>query len=475
MKALRPKFKFLKKLPKIGKVLFWFLTGAFLGLFLFISFAFIIFQSLHKNVIYPGVSVNGIDFGGKTEKQVKEFFAKKNGKIQDTRFVFTSEAGIATVSAKEINFGYDEDLLSKQAFSLGRSNDVVTNISLIFQAYINGLNLPPAYHYSDIKLIPALSPIIEKLHIGPVDSLFTFKNGRVTVFKPSKDGQTVDIEELKSQVSSKFLTVVSSSKPETIVIQIPVKVLKPKITTDKANNLGIKELLASGTSLFQRSIPNRIYNISLASTRLNGILVAPNEVFSFNKALGDVSAFTGYLQAYVIQNGKTVLGDGGGVCQVSTTFFRALLNAGLPIIERTAHAYRVGYYEQDSPPGLDATIFVPSVDLKFKNDTGNYILIQTYIDPNIQRLTFELYGTKDGREIVIGKPVVTNEVPPPADSYQDDPTLPKGQIKQVDFSAWGAKVYFTRQVTKNGKIIISDRFDSDFRPWQAVYLRGTKE
>ena len=107
MKTPRFKFKFLKKIPKIGKVLFWFLVGAFLGLFLFINFAFIIFQSLHRDVIYPGVSVSGIDFGGKTEKQIKEFFAKKNEKIQDTRFVFTSEAGIATVSAKKINFLYD--------------------------------------------------------------------------------------------------------------------------------------------------------------------------------------------------------------------------------------------------------------------------------------------------------------------------------------------------------------------------------
>ena len=475
MKIPHFKFRFFKKIPKIVKVLFWFLAGAFLGLFLFISFASIIFQSLHKNVIYPGVSVNGIDFGGKTEKQIKDFFAKKNGKIQDTKFVLTSEAGVATVSAKEINFGYDEDLLGKEAFSLGRSNDIITNISLIFQAYINGLNLPSAYHYSDTKLIAILSPMIEKLHSEPIDSLFTFQNGRVTVFKPSKDGQTVNIEELKNQISSKFLTVVSSSKPETIVTEIPVRVLKPKITTDKANNLGIKELLASGTSLFQHSIPNRIYNISLASTRLNGILVAPGEVFSFGKALGDISAFTGYLQAYVIQNGKTILGDGGGVCQVSTTFFRALLNAGLPIVERHAHAYRVGYYEQDSPPGLDATVFLPSVDLKFKNDTGNYILIQTYIDPNIPRLTFELYGTKDGREVSITTPVVTNQTPAPPDVFQDDPTLPKGQVKQVDFAAAGANVYFTRQVIKNGKVIIADRFDSDFRPWQAVYLRGTKE
>lgn len=475
MKIPRFKFRFLKKIPKIGKVLFWFLTGAILGLFLFISFTFIIFQGLHKNVIYPGVSVSGVDFGGKKEEEVREFFAKKNEKIQDTKFVFTSEAGLATISAREINFGYNEILLSKQAFSLGRTGDVITNISLIFQSYVNGVDLSASYHYSDSKVITTLSPIIEKLRAEPIDSLFTFQNGRVTVFKPSRDGQEVDLEELKSQMSSKFLTVVSSLKPQTLTIEIPIKVLKPKITTDKANNLGIKELLASGTSLFQHSIPSRIFNVTLASTRLNGILVAPNDVFSFGKALGDISAFTGYQQAYVIQNGKTVLGDGGGVCQVSTTLFRAILNAGLPVAERHAHAYRVGYYEQDSPPGLDATVYVPSVDLKFKNDTGNYILIQTSIDPNVLRLTFELYGSKDGREVSITTPVVTNQTPAPPDVFQDDPTLPKGQVKQVDFAAAGANVYFTRQVTKNGKVIISDRFDSNFRPWQAVYLRGTKE
>src|SRR3989344_8049852 len=320
MKALHHKFKFLKKLPKIGKVLFWFLTVAFLGLFLFVSFAFIIFQVLHKNVIYPGVSVNGVDFGGKTKESAKDFFSKKNEKIQDTKFVFTSEIGIATISAKELDFGYNYNLLGEQAYRIGRSNSIISNISLIFQAYINGVNLPASYSYSDTKLLSVLSPMIQKINAEPVDSLFTFQNGRVTVFKPSKDGQAVDIDGLKSEMSSKYLSVVSLQKTAIVTINLPIKIIKPKITTDKANNLGIKELLGSGTSLFQHSIPNRIYNVSLAATRLNGILIAPGEVFSFGKALGDISAYTGYLQAYVIQNGKTVLGAGGGFCQVSTPF-----------------------------------------------------------------------------------------------------------------------------------------------------------
>jgi vancomycin resistance protein YoaR len=457
------------------RIVFWFLAGLMLGLFLFISFAFIIFQKQHTNVVYPGITVDGINLGGKSEQEVIDFFLNQNTAIENTRFIFLSNDEIATVSAKEINYGFDQYLLAKQALAIGRSKDIFSNLSLIFQAYLNGVNLPPAYRYDETKLLRILSPIIDKMHADPINAIFAFQNGKVTAFKRSQDGQTVDLPLLNSTLNSKFTIVLSSKKPQALTIKIPIRVLKPNITTEEVNNLGIKELLSTGISLFQHSIPSRIYNITLASERLNGILVKPGETFSFNKALGDVSAFTGYQQAFIIKNGKTVLGDGGGVCQVSTTLFRALLNAGLPIVERNAHAYRVSYYEQDSPPGLDATVYSPTVDLKFKNDTSNYILIQTSVDQINQQLWFYLYGSKDGRETVIEKPTIINQIPPPPDMYQDDPTLPKDIIKQIDFAAWGARVSFTRQVTKDGKVIISDKFVSNFRPWRAVYLRGTKE
>lgn len=464
-----------KVIKEVGKSFFWFLVGAFLGLFFLISFAFIIFQRIYTNTVYPGVMVNGIDFGGKTKEEVKDFFIVKNKKIADTKFVLVNGENVATISAREINLGFNEDILSEQSFQIGRSQNIFSNISLIIQAYINGVNLSPSYRFSENELLTAIKPIQEKVKIEPKDALFNFQDGRVLAFQPSNDGQDIDVEELENLILAKSVIILAKERPQTFKIATPIKILKPKITTDKVNNLGIKELVGSGTSLFQHSIPNRIYNITLAAIRLHGILIERNEVFSFNKALGDVSAFTGYKQAYVIQGGKTVLGDGGGVCQVSTTLFRAALDAGLPIIERTAHAYRVGYYEQDSGPGIDATVYSPSVDLKFKNDTGNYILIQTFIDPDVQRLTFKLYGTKDERVSLIEKPVILSQTQPPPPLYQDDPTLPKGVIKQIDFQAFGASVYFTRQVTKNGKVIINDKFVSNYRPWQAVYLRGTKE
>jgi len=465
----------LKKYVKnLSKGTFWFLTGAFIALILLFGLSFSIFQTLNKNVVYPGIFINNINFGGKTQAQVKAYFDIRNEKVANSKFVFISSQEKVTTSVKELNFGYDSNLLAIQAYSIGRGRDLLSNISLILQAYISGINLSVSYNYSQDKLDQLLAPLSQKLNIEPVEALFSFENGRVIAFRPSSDGQEIDKEGLRKQLNSKYASVLSE-QPKTIEITIPIKTLKPKITTDKANNLGIKELIGMGSSLFAHSIPNRIFNVNLAATRLNGIIVAPGEIFSFDNALGDVSAFTGYKQAYVIQNGKTVLGDGGGVCQVSTTFFRALLAAGLPIIERHAHAYRVGYYEQDSPPGIDATIYSPSVDLRFRNDTGNYILIQSVIDPSVQRLTFFLYGTSDSRKTELSTPVITNQTSPPPPEYQDDPTRPKGSLEQTDFEAWGANVYFTRTVTKDGQNLISERFDSNYQPWKAVYIRGTKE
>lgn len=471
----RFRFKYTKRFKKTVNNVFWFSTGAFLSLLFIIGLFYFIYQKIYENKVYPGIFVNGIAFGGKTEEDVKNYFDARNETLDKTVFQLTSDYGIATVSAREINLGYDSNLLSVQTYSLGRSSHVISDISLLLQAYFGGIHLSPTYTYSEDKLNTYLNPIKSKIEKMPVDAQFKFENNRVTAFQPSEEGRTLDMEKLNKSLNEKTLTVVTSSKPQIINIKIPIKIIYPNITTEKANNLGIKELIGQGHSLFYHSIQGRIYNIDLASSRIDGVLVAPDEIFSFNKALGDVSAFTGYKQAYIIQNGRTVLGDGGGVCQVSTTFFRAILNAGLPIVERTAHAYRVSYYEQDSPPGIDATIYVPTVDLKFKNDTGNYILVQREIDLNNLSLSFRLYGTKDGREVSMTKPVITNQTPAPEPLYQDDPTLPVGEIKQVDFAASGANVYFTRTVTKNGKTIIFDKFVSNYRPWQAVYTRGTKQ
>lgn len=454
---------------------FWFICGITLGFFFFTSFVYIFYKQSYSTVVYPGIYVNGVDFGGKTHQQVEDFFTAKNNKIQQSTFYFFTDTDVATVSAQALQYGYDADLLADQAFSIGRASNLIANVSLIIQAYMNGVSLPAAYTYNEDVLVNNIAPIEKKVHIEPVDARFNFVNGKVQEFRQSSDGRDVDIKELKNRFLEKRLSIVTATKPLQLSIAIPIKKVAPKVTTEQVNNMGIKELVAQGSSIYSGSIPNRIYNVALAASRLDGVLIKPGEVFSFDKTVGDVSTLTGYKQAYVIQNGRTVLGDGGGVCQVSTTLFRAVLNAGLPVVERNPHAYRVHYYEEDLGPGYDAAVYIPTVDFKFTNDTGHYLLIKTIINTDAESLTFELYGTKDNREVAISKAVTTASMPAPEPLYIDDPTLPKGQQKQIDFSAPGASVYFTRTVKKNGKVVLNDKFSSFYRPWQAVFMRGTKE
>jgi vancomycin resistance protein YoaR len=290
-------------------------------------------------------------------------------------------------------------------------------------------------------------------------------NSKVKEFKPPVEGQKLQIDQSVEKLSQVLLS------PQQNRVELPVEVISP--TNKLTNELGIKELIGSGVSSYAGSFENRIFNVSHGASKINGILIPPGEVFSFTKTVGDITAATGYKQAYVIKSGRTVLDDGGGICQVSTTLFRAALNAGLPIVERTAHAYRVSYYEQGFSPGIDATIFYPSVDFKFRNDTPNHILIQTTIVGT--SMTVDLYGTSDGRTVELTKPVITSQTPSPPELRQDDPTLPKGTVKQVDWAAAGANVSFKRVVRKDGQEILNETFKSNYRPWQAVYLVGTKE
>ncbi|KKU56032.1 MAG: hypothetical protein UX79_C0037G0004 [candidate division WWE3 bacterium GW2011_GWB1_47_11] len=215
--------------------------------------------------------------------------------------------------------------------------------------------------------------------------------------------------------------------------------MEPYGALNDATDYGIFALLGEGKSKFTGSIPARVHNLSLAAERTSGILVPPGDTYSFNDSV-----------------------------------FRAILNSGLPVIARYPHAYRVAYYELDQPVGLDASIFQPSLDLQFKNDTPNYVLVQASVDVADQSLSFKMYGTPDGRKVTVSQPVVTNQSPPPLPLYEDDPTLAKGVVRQVDFSAWGATATFTRTVEKDGKILYEDNFSSTYQPWRAIFKVGTK-
>lgn len=455
--------------PLVAAILAAIFLG-FVSLIAGVSF-FQFYEKKYANRIFPKVAIGGVAFGGKTQEEVKEYWLHKNQPFNEAVFTFTFGDIKKTVTGIDLGLGYDATLSATQAFLVGRSGNFTSNIVERFST--KPINLSPYFRWRDSVLDDALKYLSLRINIPVTEALFQYVDGKVTAFKPSAKGQQINIAQTKKLFIDSIMTI-PGSKNKHVTITMPVDIIEPTLTTDRVNTFGIKELIGRGYSEFAHSIPGRIHNVELASAKLNGILIKPGAEFSFNDALGDVSAETGFLPAYVIKEGHTVLGDGGGVCQVSTTFFRAAMAAGLPIVERHAHAYRVGYYEQAGyKPGIDATVFAPSTDLKIKNDTLNYILVQTKTNLNNLSLAISLYGTGDGRKSEIRNQQVWDLTPPPPDLYQDDPTLPAGTVKQVDFPAWGTKASFHYHVTRNGEILENTDFFSDFRPWQAVYLKGT--
>jgi vancomycin resistance protein YoaR len=323
----------------------------------------------------------------------------------------------------------------------------------------------------DYKVASYSAQIGNLVNREPIDAKFQVEDGKVAVFEPAQNGVTLDSSGLTKEIAARIFDPNSPAD-----IEVPVKTTEPALSTANVNNYNIKELVGQGKSKFRGSAAGRIHNLSLASNKLNGTLIAPGETFSMYKVVGEVEKSTGFQDAFIIKDGRTVPGVGGGLCQVSTTLFRAALNAGLPIKERHQHAYRVYYYEQDSAPGIDAAVYFPSWDLKFVNDTGNYLLLQTKVDTKTFNMEFNLYGVKDGRTVSLTKPVVTNLTPPPPDLRVDDPTLARGQENEVEHAVWGANVSFNRTVKdKDGNIKAEDVFKSAYKAWQKVVMVGVKD
>jgi vancomycin resistance protein YoaR len=462
----------LNKLIKKMRLIIPYLAFMVLSLCFILLVSITAYEYTYKGKIYRNVFVGEYAAEGKTKNDIKTYWESKNEPFQASTFEFYWGDNVATISGTELNLGYDADLSATQAYLVGRSGSFMTDV---FNRYLGRhIRLAPLFSWKTDILETQLSKFSEDINIEAQDALFTFSSSKVTAFKPSSDGRRVNIDATKNKFKN-ILTIIPESRDKLFKIQLVVDTVKPMRTTDMTNTFGINEQIGRGYSVFSGSIPGRIHNVALAASRFNGVLIAPNETFSFNKALGDVSAATGYQSAYIIKEGRTVLGDGGGVCQVSTTLFRAALDAGLPIIERHAHAYRVHYYEDGGyKAGLDATVFDPSADFVIKNNTPAYILIQTKTDTDNLTLEFLLYGKRDGRISQISNHIVYGISPPPPDVYQDDPTLNVGVVKQVDWAAWGAKASFDYKVTRGGEILENTSFFSNYRPWQAVYLKGTK-
>jgi len=315
-----------------------------------------------------------------------------------------------------------------------------------------------------------LEELAPSLAIEPVNARFHFDETttRLEAIAPSVEGRELDVEGSLSNFSTAVeegyhaaplsLRVVSPLYPETIT----------------AEGSGIRELVAEGDSYFIGSPEGRDHNIRLAARQFDGLVIAPGDTFSFNQYVGEVSEEAGYDEAYITAGEQLAMGIGGGICQVSTTVFRAALWGGYPITERWYHYQRVGYYEWGGyGPGFDATVYAPSVDLEFVNDRPTPLLIETEVEEEEHRLVFRFYSTDDGRRVEIEGPEITDEVEPGPPIYELDEELKPGTVIKWQSAANGLTATVERWVyDAQGYLLYHNVIVSPYAPRRAAYHYG---
>ncbi len=314
--------------------------------------------------------------------------------------------------------------------------------------------------------------IAAEVRVLPRNAHFRSVGGHLEVAEEGVPGWELPVE---STLEAIYAAVLSPDKRE---VALTLREVPPAITSETIRDprWGIREVVGVGESHFAGSPPYREHNIVVGARLLDGILIAPGETFSFLEHIGPIDESQGFVEGYSIIAERTVRNVGGGICQVSTTVFRAALMAGLPIIERHPHAYRVKYYEQNSIVGLDATIFVSTgTDLKFRNDTPAYLLMQFEVYTDTDTLYVYLYGTKPNREVVLDGPYFSNWTPAPTDPvYVYNSELPQGYVRQTDWAVDGVDVVVYRKILVDGKEVLSEPIFSPYRAWPNIYEVGTK-
>lgn len=307
-----------------------------------------------------------------------------------------------------------------------------------------------------------LAQVARAYDLLPVDARYVLgQDGQLTV-RPEVSGWKMNQDQARKLLEAELL------KPHISQVTLPV-VSKPALV--QAANLPRAEdlqLLAEATTTYAGSIPERVANVHAAAKNLDGYIVPAGGIFNFNQAIGNITPENGFKEALVISGGRTIKGVGGGVCQVSTTTFRALYKAGLPVIERNQHAYRVHWY--DPIVGFDAAVYQPYLNLRMHNDTPGPIVVRTFPTPTT--LTVRLYGIPDGRVVQVSNPVILSRTPHPPAQYVFEPTLRRGQVKQVDWAVDGMRTRITRTVLKPSGETSVHTLSSNFKPWRAVYQVG---
>jgi vancomycin resistance protein YoaR len=374
--------------------------------------------------IYQGVEVGDVALGGMTPQEAQQTLEERTGGLKEIELTGPEDF---TLSSDELGVNFDAQRTADQAYGVGREGSILKRIYDRTEATWGTVRLPFVVDYEQERLRDGLSGVVSALTVEPIEAGFKVDGSEVSVTE-SRTGQKVDEEKLLSDMEAGL----SEGRSE---YEVPVETEEPELTTEEAEGLKPTTLLGKYRTDYRETSDKsreRVENLEIGSSGIDGMLLAPGDVFSAIETLSPLN----YNKTKIILEGKEDKADGGGLCQVSSTLYMAANYAGLEIEERHPHYAQLPYIR----PGLDATVWFgvaggQPLDMKFKNDTEGYLLLREYVSDD-GYIYAEVWGRPTGEEVEM-----TSEP----------------EYVGPDYSKWTTY----KKVTENGEVVFDDVFHKD--------------
>lgn len=413
--------------------------------------------------IYPNVYVENIDLSGLNKEEAVKILDEKIMKpIQDK--VITVKAGDKSVEIKyaDLSPKYNIDSTVDNAIKYGKNLSLFNKNAIITGDDKKEFNLE--FTYDENKLAEYEDKLAKMVNTKSENATLKINGGNISVLD-GKDGQEIKKEKMVTLVREAINTDLESKK----VVEVPVDITKPKITKEMLSK--VDGIIGSFSTSYASSDASRSANVEIATRTVNGTILMPGETFSYNNTLGERTRAKGYRDGAAYIANKVVMVTGGGICQVSTTLYRAALRAGILPTERHNHSMTTSY----SGPSGDATVAWGSLDYQFKNPYDFPIYIQGYTSN--RHVVFNIYGNKQGMD---GKTyelqTVINEKLTPSVKTIEDPNMPVGQkvVEQRPVTGYKSSGYLITY--KDGKEVNKKLIAHDvYKMKDEIIKVGTKK
>lgn len=441
------------------------LAGVLIVLLSFlISTTGIAFFLVHRDTIYNGVTIENIDMGGLSIAEARQRIQTHFDENVSTKTIQLKYGDkVWALPAQEIGYALNYIKAANEAYNVGREGRYFERFNKIISLYKQPENILLIPSYEHVKVEKTLLDIKKSID-KPATNAKIIRQGGKFYITPEITGQMMDLEKTNQLIAE---AIHSHKYDREVVIQLPVEIQSPKITSE---SLGyINDLLGTYTTQFNGSNKNRSQNITLASQSINGTVLMPSDIFSFNDIVGPRSRQRGYLDAPVIFKGELVEGLGGGVCQVSSTIYNTALLSNLKIVERVNHSIPSTYV----PRGLDATVSYGVLDFKFQNTSSQPIYIESVVHNN--QLSIKIYGMKTDNRVV---KIITqeDEVVKRTIETKSDSNLLQGMQRVEQEGRDGYRVSTYKIIYENGAEVERSTLTKDYyRPQKQVVVKGTKK